>query len=280
MHGDDDKREKSAAGTTRALRHVALVAATAGSIFIATACGNTADQRTDSRVFTLAMTDKTPPALSAGNGGGVYEMQVPVAIPLIERPAQLPGTQVKPYPRVVWYTPSDLRVQVSYVLTNAGDQDLDVEILLDGWNEFIRYTPMVSVDEEGNVNADLSTLDRRVYIHGHERLTGTFSFDDMERVAYDLATIMNGAPNPFHVVESHTKLLDDLSTKPYVPSVIDGITGFDLSVRTMQPANLELEATLEMIDQGGFLVPDGTPSKAGPPSTRYRPVVASASAGP
>jgi len=265
---------------SRVARHLAVVVTTAASIFVATSCGGTTDQRTDSRVYTLAVTDKTPPALSAGDGSGVYQVQVPIVLPLIPRPQDLPGTAVKPYPRAIWYTPNDLEVQVSYVLTNAGDDDLNMEILVDGWNEFIRYTPTVSVDNEGRVNADLSTLDRRVFIHGHERLTGVFSFDDMQRVAYDLATIMNGDPNPFHVVEAHTRLLEDPSTAPYVPSIIDGLTGFDLSIRTMQSAKVELEATLEMIDHGGYLVAEGSTSDARPPGTRYRPVVASASGRP
>jgi hypothetical protein len=257
---------------------LAAVAALVGGI----SCGNTEDPRT-AGVYTLALSDKTTPAFKSADGqSAVYEVQVQVVLPLIEKP-KLTTAVVDPYTEPVWYTPSDVQVQCSFVVTNLGDTDVTAEVLLDGWNEFIRYVPKVSVDDEGNLQEDLSTNGRRVIVPAKSRIQGVFSYDDLERVAMDLATIMNEQKlgvtpfNPFHVVEVHTKLLDDVLTKPYVPSVIDGITGFDLSLRTTSQVKLELEATLEVIDHGGFLVTDGSSSNAAdryPANlTIYNPVV-------
>lgn len=257
---------------------VAAIAALVGS----TSCGSTDDPRTIG-VYTLALSDKSTPAFSSpGGDAAVYEVQVQVVLPLIDKP-NLPGPDVDPYKAPVWYTPRDLQVQCSFVVTNLGDTDVTAEVLLDGWNEFIRYSPKVSVDDEGNLQEDLSTNGRRVIVPAHSRIQGVFSYDDLERVAMDLATIMNEQAlgvvplNPFHIVEVHTRLLDDALTKPYVPSVIDGLTGFDLSLRTTQQVKLELEATLEVVDHGGFLVADGSASNAAdqyPSSLQvYNPVV-------
>jgi hypothetical protein len=117
-------------------------------------------------------------------------------------------------------------------------------------------------------------VDRRLLLPAKGRVTGTISFDDFERVAIELGIIMNGAPNPFHVVEPHTELFSDVQTKPYIPTLIAGLTGFDLSVRSNGPAKLALEATLEVDDRAGLLVAEGEASKARPPGKRYNPVVA------
>lgn len=257
------------------------LAALACLAFGSASCGSTSDPRTVG-VYTLAIGDNTPPAYQAmGQGGGVdaaiYEVQVPITLPLREKPT-LPGDAVKPYDAPVWYGPRDVQVQVSYVVTNLGESDVVAEILVDGWNEFIRYTPKVTVDAEGNVSEDLSTNGRRVIVPAQGRVRGVFSYDDMERIAMDLAAIMNGAPNPFHIVEPHTRLLDDPTTKGYVPAVIDGLTGFDLSLRTTYKVKLAVEATVEVVDHGGYLVPEGSASNAAdiyPSSLRpYRPRIA------
>ncbi len=244
----------------------------------------------DNRTFgpyTLAISETTKPALATPGGGaplvdpadppagidGIYQVQTSVIVPLIDRPA-IEGAAVKPYPRPIWYTSADLRLQLTYVITNLEDKPRSIELLVDGWNEFIRYTPLVTIDDEGNVNADRSMVDRRILLPAKGRVVGTVSFDDFERMALELGIIMNGAPNPFHVVEPHTEIFTDIQTKPFIPTVTAGLTGFDLNVRSLGPAKLALEATLEVDDRKSLLVAEGETSGARPPGKRYNPVVA------
>ncbi|MGZ6087083.1 MAG: hypothetical protein ACXWUE_26640 [Polyangiales bacterium] len=235
----------------------------------ASSCGGTRDSRTNGP-FYVAITDKTPAALM-GDQGGVYQVRRSIPIPLGEKP-DIPG--LKPYPGGVWYTPADLRVQMSYVITNMEDKDVTVELLVDGWNEFIWYSPQVKLDDEGQVQADRSCVDRHIIIPAKSRAEGRVSFDDFERMAQALAAIENKAPNPFHVVEPSTSF-DDPLIKPYMPEVIDGITGFDLSLRATEPVRVVVEATLELVDLKGVLVEEGTDSKNRRSSKKeLQPVVA------
>src|SRR4029077_5917631 len=66
----------------------------------------------------------------------------------------------------------------------------NVEILIDPWNEFGRYVPGVNVGEEETV-PNLSGIDLLIHVDGMQRRTGTFTFDDMDEVAIDLATVEN-----------------------------------------------------------------------------------------
>lgn len=250
---------------------LSTIATIAAALALLTSCGHAEDTRTVGP-YTLALTDTTKPALGdPGGQGAVYETQVAIALPLTDPPA-LEGAGSRPYPRPVWYTSNDLRVQLQYVITNFEDKEIVVELMVDGWNEFIRYSPTVSVDEEGNVNADRAMVDRIIIVPAKSRVTGTVSYDDFERAALSLATIMNGAANPFHVVEPHTNILSDPATAPFVPSVIDGITGFDLSLRSSTAVKVAVEATVELIDHGDHLVANGAPFTARPPR-RYHPVL-------
>lgn len=234
----------------------------------ATSCSATRDTRTDGP-FYVAITDKTPAALM-GDQGGVYQVKRSIALPLGDRP-EIP--QLKPYPGGVWYTPADLRVQMDYVITNLEDKDVTVELLVDGWNEFIYYSPQVQLDDEGMVQADRSCVDRMIIIPAKGRAEGRVSFDDFERMAQALAAIENKAPNPFHVVEPSTSF-DDPLIKPYMPDVIDGISGFDLSLRTTEPVRVVVEATTELVDLKGVLVEEGTVSHHRRPGREWKPTVA------
>jgi hypothetical protein len=241
---------------------------------VSTGCSQTNETRTIGP-YTLAISETTTPAVPpSGEGEGVYQTQATVVLPLIDRPKDLTGDRVKPYPRVIWYPSSALQVQLTYVITNLGAENTVIELLVDGFNEFVRYEPLAHVDDEGDVSTDLSMVNRRIIVPGKGRVMGTVSYDDFERMATALAIIMNQVPNPFHAVEEHTDLFTDPMTKPYLPSQIDGLTGFNLSLRSLGPNKIALEATVELIDHQGLLVAEGNASTARPPNTVIHPVVA------
>src|SRR5262245_50882546 len=84
-----------------------------------TSCDSTRDTRT-AGPFYVDITDKTPAALM-GDEGGVYQVRTSIPIPLAGKP-DIP--RLAPYPGGVWYTPADLRVQMSYVITNLEDKEV------------------------------------------------------------------------------------------------------------------------------------------------------------
>ena len=44
-----------------------------------------------------------------------------------------------PYPRGPWLKESDLHLEIRYTLTNLDDQPHTVLMMIDPWNEFVRY---------------------------------------------------------------------------------------------------------------------------------------------
>lgn len=114
-------------------------------VALASGCSNNQDERTVG-IYTLAISDKTPTAVpQVGDEPPLYQVTVPVAFPLRATPSPVPGEAVKPYPRAVWYTSNQLQAQFTYVIKNLGNTDVTVELLVDGWNEFIRYAPTVAI---------------------------------------------------------------------------------------------------------------------------------------
>ena len=75
-------------------------------------------------------------------------------------------------------------------MSNLDAEAHNVELLLDPWTEFARYVPGVNVGEESTI-PDLSGIDLLTRVEGLQRKTGTFTFDDMDEVATDLATTQN-----------------------------------------------------------------------------------------
>lgn len=215
--------------------------------------------------YVAAIKADTPPAF-ASDEAAIFQVRRSIALPIKPRPPQVPATP--PYPAGVWYSPNELRVQLTYVVTNLEDKEVQVELLVDGWNEFRAYTPQISADDEGNVTADRSCVQRPIILPAKGRVSGTVSYDDFERMAAALAGIMNKAPNPFHLLDPSVDLYSSVLAKPYIPAVIDGITGFDLSLRSRAGAvRVAVEATVEVIDRAEILMEEGNEGA----STNRRP---------
>jgi len=205
--------------------------------------------------YVVALKTDTPAILS-GEEASVFQVRRSIALPLKERPQSLPATP--PYPRGVWYTPEKLRVQLDYVVTNLEARDVRFEVLVDGWNEFIWYSPQVLLVDD-KVLPDRSCVQRSTLIPAKGRVEGRVSFDDFERMAIALAGIFNKAENPGHLLDPSTNLeTSPLATK-YIPGVISGITGFNLGLRIQGDASarVALEAIVEVIDLEGVLMEEG-----------------------
>lgn len=202
----------------------------------------------------VAMKSDTPAAF-AGEEVSVFQVKRSIPLPIGDTPPGRP--RIEPYPGPVWITPEKFRVQCSCVVTNLEDRELDLELLVDGWNEFIFYSPQVRVVDE-DVVPDRSCVQRSILLPAKARVENRISYDDFERMAIALAAAPR-APNSGHLMDPTTNLNESVLAKPYVPHVISGITGFDLSIRIRgdAPARVAVEATVEVIDLAGFLMNEG-----------------------
>ncbi len=236
--------------------------------------------------IVLGMTPTLRPAYDDGQAQ-IYQVQLPVRLP-IRSPVDLelrglPETE--PYPSGPWLTSSDLRLEVRYTLTNLDDQPHTVLMMLDPWNEFVRYKPGIVVSEEMSL-PNPSGIERRVRLQAKTRIVGTLTNDDMTELAVDLATaenilknpptdpgvdpagIINRAFNP--IIRSN---VPDPIVTPYIPQVIAGLTGFDLGLRTEEPGTLAVEIAIDITDHhGNRVIPDGqTADKIAIPSRTISP---------
>lgn len=188
--------------------------------------------------------------------------QFPILKPDQASQSALNKDKVEPYGRMPWITADDVKVQVTWTLSNLDDQEHAVEVLIDPWNEFGRYYPGMQLAdaEEQKFEPNLSAIDQYFVLEGKSagdasRRHGTFTFDDLHEVAVDFATVQNmiknpptmlpngfaskdmGMDDPLPVYANHAFNVqnhswDDPLIAPYVPSVIAGLTGIDFGFRT------------------------------------------------
>jgi hypothetical protein len=250
------------------------------------ACGSDGD----TRMLPPAQVAMSPdvPAVFMTDELTIYEvkkgLQFPILAPKNGMPA--PADGYEPYGREPWVTLDDVRVQISWTLTNLDEQQHNVELLVDPWTEFGRYWPgLTLVDaDEGEYQPNLSALDQYFPLApasagDKSRLHGTFTYDDLDEVARDFATAMNlikfpptGYPGgqpvdaadqaallPTYVnhafdFENHSN--KDPLVKQWVPATVAGLTGIDFGLRTYEQATIALEIVVEVTDQGTGKVQD------------------------
>jgi len=203
----------------------------------------------------------------------IYEAKTSLMLPIIApKPAQLAALRSDasdPFERLPWLGQNDVHVQVTWTLSNLDPGAHAVWVMLDPWNEFGRYQPAVHMDGDEAVR-DLSGIDMLFEVPGTEddaepRIVGTFTFDDMDELAIDFATvfkILNDAvpvddeqDDPRATLVNHAFNVRDRSNRspllePYRPSVVPGLVGFDYGVRTSEHANVALELLVELRDDG------------------------------
>lgn len=238
-------------------------------------CGSKAENKTYDPV-PLGMVSTDAPFYSDGQTT-IYQVKRPVSLPIIPPSADekklLRQTKVSPWDRTPWITKNDVKVQVSWTVSNLDKDGHNIELLLDPWTEFARYVPGVNVGEEETI-PDLSGIDLLRRVEGMQRLTGTFTFDDMDEAATDLATVQNilllnpampadpaaasadygGGVNGMinHTFEIHNRSSDsDKLVQYYIPPTVAGLVGFDIGLRTYDQANVAIEIVVEVVDVPG-----------------------------
>jgi hypothetical protein len=265
---------------------------------VAAACDNNSSNQVTSPI-ALGMTS-TMMAYYKSEQLTLYEAQRPVPLP-VRQPSSAeinslgPAPTGTPYSRAPWLTADDESIEVRYTLSNIDSQDHTLWLLVDPWNEFVRWVPGVTVVND-EVAAPNYGYDLAFYVPAMSRVEGTLTTDDMHEIAIKLASTMQllnsaqakaaaqadaGTMNDFNATGIANNIFnpqnrsnggDPLYT-PWIPQVIAGLTGFDLGIRTLEPANVAVEITIDVQDVRGnhFVASDSTQAQLGPPPANLSP---------
>jgi hypothetical protein len=270
---------------------------------LAACTSSSADQVT--RPVALGIAGSMMPTVTDGETT-LFESQTPVPLPVramtaadVKAAGAAPaGT---PYPRGVFLLATDESVELHFTLSNVDTAEHNVWLLIDPWNEFVRWRPGETITEDDvipNFGYDLYFT-----VPGQQRVVGTITSDDMQEIAiklasveqllasqqaqaeiaseaagtmtttgdtFDATSIANNIFNPQN--RSNSTPPDPLYT-PWIPPVIPGVTGFDLGLRTTESANVAVEITMEVQDLQGdrFVAQDSNAAELGPPPVTLSP---------
>jgi hypothetical protein len=275
------------------------------ALMLAAACSNgSGDQVT--RPVSVGMTSKIAPYYSDGQIT-LYEVQTPVTLPVrkptsADRAGLGAAPKGTPYPHAPFLTVQDESVEVHFVLSNVDTVSHNVWLLVDPWNEFVRWKPGVTVvsDEETIPN---NGYDKEYVLGPMSRIEGTITSDDIQEIATKLAavetflaspqgqmtasTMMDNSLNPTQVCNNifdyqnrSNSTPPDLFYTPWIPPVVAGLTGFDLGIRMEADqgdsggaGNIAVEVTMDVQDLNGdrFVQQDTTDPEMGMPSKTLSP---------
>ena len=226
----------------------------------------------------------------------IFQVQNPVTLPM-RRPTsdERPRGASPPFPRPPFHLASDTRVTVRFTLTNLEAKQNVVELLLDPWNEFVRYRPGVATAGEDETIPNFSGIDRFFVLPPLARIEGIITPDDMVEMAVDLATaqvIASRPPDPMSAfggpalynrafnIQNRSSEPDPV-LGPYLPPVVPGLMGFDLGLRSYAPAKVAVELVIDVEDlQGDRVIPEDKQQEERPVGAPGQVLTPPAAAGP
>ncbi|MFT3923443.1 MAG: hypothetical protein QM778_12985 [Myxococcales bacterium] len=126
-----------------------------------------------------------------------------------------------PFPRLPWVQREDEELRVDYTLENRSDQPVNAMVFVDGIDEFFEYTPGPE---------DFHQYERRLLVEAHKTVGGTITELEMDEIAIDLATAVNGAPNTALVVQFQGQSGRDPRVQKYIPKVVPGLVAFHMGI--------------------------------------------------
>ena len=253
------------ANTTRSTAYLApLALALALACACAFGCNDERRYVGDPLLHQVAMTDATPAAFMADDAElFVVEERIeldvaqPTDVALEDLRVAAERFEGLPFPRMPFVERDDLAVQVDFVLYNLDDEEREVAVIANGFNEFDEYMPGVTVIDDEPV-VDYAQWERLYQVPANGHIERTLREEEFDEMAVDLATVVNGAPNSNEVVFFENKSGEDPRAEPYIPEVIPGLVGFRLGLRATAAANLLLEASVRVRDHDERLAEDGS----------------------
>lgn len=240
------------------------LALTAALLFALSACH--LDQRyitpESGPVWQLAMAADTPPYFSSEDVT-IYlveqRVEFPVRAPSDSQLASLSTGDAAPFPRMPWVSRDDLAITIDVTITNLGAETRNFGLAINGINEFNEYVPGVSIVGD-DVIIDFAQWERTYRIEPGGRHQVTIREEELDEVAVDLATVVNGAPNPNQIVYFENQSDHDPRSMRYVPNTIPGLVGLRIGL-TVQGGDVAppaaLEATIRVRDPSDRLVSVG-----------------------
>jgi len=212
----------------------------------------------------------------------IYWEQTPVSLPV--RKGTGTEKNVTPYPASPYLLTSDYELQVNYTVSNLDNTENSVWVTMNPWNQFVRYYPGVTIVSDDETEPNWPGTERPTVLPPLARVQGTFTTDDMTDLATKLdiamdimthnfsATDMNPLDNQAllinHDFDTQYRVTDgDPLMTPYIPSVLAGMTGFDLGIESYNPMNVALEIEIQITDNssGKLIAPGETGTPVGPP---------------
>ena len=263
-----------ASGQIAPRRRLRTLGAGAALLALVAGCGSKNEAGKTLPSVQVAMDQSIAPVYEDGELQ-LYEVrigtQLPILAPTPEQAAAVEAQPMAPYAHAPWARLGQVRVQLSWTLTNLDDEPHNVEVLVDPWNEFAKYFPGLQLvdEEEGTYLPNLSGID---YLYALDavggpdsRRHGTFTFDDLDEMARDFATALalRADPPPSDDPEDDPTLRyvnhafafqnhsdRDPLVQKWVPPVAPALTGFDIGLRTFEPAKVAIEVVAEVVDNG------------------------------
>lgn len=213
--------------------------------------------------WAFAVDESTPPFFTSRDGT-LFLVEQRVEIPFREPTAEEQaatgdiGDAQIPYAYLPWLKLGDIEVQLDYTVSNlATDRTVDVAVTINGFNEFTEYVPGVQVIEN-RIVPDFSGWERTIRLGPGERHSGTVRQEELDEIAVDLATIVNGAPNANQILHPQSQSAIDPRSQMYIPDVIPSILGLRAGMRVEAdpdaPPTLVMELTVRVRDVRGVLV--------------------------
>jgi hypothetical protein len=204
-------------------------------------------------VHTVAITEDTPAAFETEEGA-LYMVERRIDLP-IRNPAESviadlqQGAQGRelPFPRLPWVERGDVETQIDFTISSLDDEAHQIGVIVNGYNEFHEYVPGV-IEIEDEPVPQFSQWETLLELGPFERITGTVREDELDEVAVDLATVVNGAPNSAAVVFFENKSSEDPRSRQYIPSVVPGLVGVRIGLLALEQAVVVLEATIRVRD--------------------------------
>ena len=242
-----------------------------GGWMAACAAGCVEEQRYHVVDETVQLTADAQPAYVTEDDEPVYRVDrafslrltAPSSAALTRLAAEAQGRML-PFPRLPWVTLHDLDLQLDWALTNEGSVPLVAMITLNGVNEFHYYAP-------GPEN--FHQWERRVAVAPGQRVHGSVTELELDEVAIDLATVVNGAPNSNLVVEARSQSSRDERVRAFIPAVIPGLVGIRAGLETGAAVPLTLELSIRVQDHGDRAAKRGEARWEIPAAQPFVPVV-------
>lgn len=212
----------------------------------------------ENNYYSFAITESTPPFFSTDEAS-LYlverRVELPIKEPSMEKMQELQNADMGdlPFSRMPWVELGDYDIELDWTISNLDDEYRTVDITINGFNEFHEYQPSFVIDDD-EIIPEFAQYERKLRLEPQERRSGTIREDAFEEAAVDLATVVNGAPNANQVVHPMNDSDNDPRAEPYIPSVIPGLTGFRLGLRSEGASNIVFEATVRLRDNEDRIV--------------------------